>query len=327
MNNDSVNFSKDKVVIAIIDSGVSSNLNVKSNIKYSCNLSTSNSIEDGHGHGTALIGMLDEFCYSKVEFIVIKILDDQCRCTSKTLLEALDIAMELAPDIINLSLGTEDISLRSEFEARWRIAFLKDILLVTTTDENNMSLPFMVSGTTGVKTNRFLLNDRGLYVDDNSVFHTIGSPHIVPWLKGKYVFINKNSFATPYFIREFVNYKLNNHFIDNYNALFEFKKQCRLITELEIKNSSPVIPNDFELYNRLLAIVRSIIPDFDEEKNTFSQGLSMEGCLDILFSLEKKSNVKILFTHFNIYDFEYVSNLSDKIQKNVQWSISDKEDQ
>jgi hypothetical protein len=92
-------------------------------------------------------------------------------------------------------------------------------------------------------------------------------------------------------------------------------KKCPLITKLNIKTLNAEMPNDLELYSNLLTIVRKIIPGFKEERSTFSQGLTMNGCLDILFSSEIILDHKIPFTHFNLHDFEYLSNLSNKIQK------------
>ncbi|WP_194540753.1 S8 family serine peptidase [Paenibacillus sp. JZ16] len=309
-----------KITVAVIDSGLSS-LQVNTKIKFSCSLLGDDSIEDGHGHGTGLVGMLSEFCGNRIEFIIIKVLDDNCRGSSKTLIKAMDIAIDLQPDIINLSLGTEDMSLRSEFVTKCKLAITKDILLITTTNENERSLPFILDETIRIKSSKQIVDTEQLYIDQYSTFYTLGIPHIVPWKNGKYVFINRNSFAPPYFIRKFLDYKLRNS-LNNYSTVTEIKKNCSNIAELKTKELKFEIPSDFDFYRSLLEITQRYIPQFEEQKITFAQGLKMNDCIDILVDTEKKFGIKIPFTYFNINDFTYISNLSNKINKVLYFHLS-----
>ncbi|AKG33382.1 S8 family serine peptidase [Paenibacillus durus] len=302
-----------KTTIALIDSGIDESSQIKAKIKYKYNLSEEKTIVDGHGHSTALIGMLDEFCGDSIELIIIKVLNDQCRCSSKTLLEALDMAIELKPDIINLSLGTDNLSLRREFEARCDQAFSKDIVLVTTTVETSDTLPFMIEKTVKVKSHENIIEANQLYLDKKSVFYTLGIPHIVPWKNGKYVFINRNSFVTPYFISKFVEFK-NSHDLNNYSILREVRGNCVGFSQIQLKEIKVTEPIDQNLYNRVISIISQFIPNIEGIQSTFTQGLNINNCIDVLMKVEKTLGQKLPFAHFNLYDFTYVSNLSNKIK-------------
>jgi hypothetical protein len=303
-----------KTTIALIDSGIGEDFQVKAKIKYKFNLSGEKTIVDGHGHCTALIGMLDEFCVDSIELIIIKVLNNQCSCSSKTLLEALDMAIELKPDIINLSLGTDNLALRKEFETRCSQAISKDIILVTTTFENNDTLPFIIEGTVKVKSHDDIIDASQLYIDEKSVFYTLGIPHLVPWKNGRYVFINRNSFATPYFISEFVKSKSSID-LNNYSILKEVRKSCLEFSGVQLKEIIITNPSDSNLHEKVLSIIRKFIPNLEENESTFIQGLSINNCIDILMKVEKDIAQKIPFTHFNLYDFIYASNLSNKIKE------------
>lgn len=315
MKKKDVNVKKNKTIIALIDSGLGSFPHLNAKIKYKYNLSGEKTIADGHGHCTALLGMLDEFCGISIELIIIKVLNEQCRCSSKTLLEALDMAIDLEPDIINLSLGTENLALMEEFEIRCKKAFFKDIILVTTTVENNDSLPFLIERTVKVKSHENIFEANQLYLDEKSIFYTLGIPHIVPWKNGEYVFINRNSFVTPYFISEFVKCKnsLNNN--NNYAVLSEVTKGCTEYSQIKLKEIKVAEPMDQVIYNTMTSIISCFIPSLKSVQSTFVQGLKINNCIDVLRKTEEIMGQKIPFTHFNLYDFTYLSNLSNKIVK------------
>lgn len=310
-----MNYKKDKVRIVIIDSGISSELEVKGSLVQSINLQGTGNVEDGHGHGTALVGMLDEFCGNSLDLVMIKILDDHCRCTTDDLLKAMDLAIEIRPDIINLSLGTEDMSRSGDFEKRSDLARSKDILMVTTTNGRYNCLPYLLDNSIKVVTNSKILNDDYLYVNKHSVFLTLGTYHIVPWKSGKYVFMDRNSFSTPYFIREFVKSKVDNQQLSNYELLLDIRKRCRDIDNLQVTGRILDIPEHPQIYQNIKRAVEVMIDNFDESKSTFEQGLSMEGCIDLLYQLKRELTSDMPFTFFNIYDFEFISNLTNKIGK------------
>lgn len=311
------NAKNDKVTIAIIDSGLSSELPLNTKIVYSCSLLEGKDSEDGHGHGTALVGMMDEFCGKDIELIIFKVLDCCCKCSSYDLLIALDMAIKMSPDIINLSLGTTNRIMKDEFEEKCNLAEQKDIIIVTTTDEIQQTIPYIINNTVGVIANANILDKDKIYTDNNFKFYALGVPHIVPWKNGDKVFINKNSFTTPYFIKQFVKYKKTYHTLNNFQVLFKMRNNTLHINSCDNSETDiPIqIPNNIIIFDKLKKIMTDKIENFDENMNNFAQGFTMKGCIELLNQLEKELKCKIPYTHFNINDFYYISNLSNKINK------------
>lgn len=103
--------------IAIVDSGI--DLTVHKNIIgfvdfTKNNKEISNDIYDSNGHGTKCVSVISKVNPS-VEFFVVKILNDQNRCDSKSLLEALKYLLDVDVNIINMSLATNDLTYYKEY--------------------------------------------------------------------------------------------------------------------------------------------------------------------------------------------------------------------
>ncbi|OAB44806.1 S8 family serine peptidase [Paenibacillus glacialis] len=316
------------VVIAVIDSGISnelllSNTLVIEKITLTEKGTVWGNAVDEHGHGTAIAGMLSEFCGNSIELIIIKILNENCRSTSIQMIKAIEMAIEMKPDIINMSLGTEDFTYKGDLVRLCNLAQLNDILITTTTSKNNIStLPYILEGTIKVLTHSQLRNDKYLYSDHIDRFYTLGAAHIVPWKNGRIVFINQNSFATPYFIKEFILIKKNEGFKSNYDACNALLTKCKNISNIENNIINKEMPINRLIFNEIIQIVRRNYKDFNESHNSFIQDLDSKFCVELLQVIKNEFAYEIPVSYFNIYDFEYISNLSNKIDAILNGTIN-----
>lgn len=306
-----------RVKVVVIDSGISNNLRVKSPISFKINLALNgmnDNCEDQHGHGTALVGMLSDFCEEFIELILIKVLDGQCQSTSKQLLRALQIAISLDPDIINMSLGTHNLSFRRNLENEIKYAVLKDILVVTTTGNESADMPFILDDTIKVLTSSHILNDAMYY--KSNIFYTTASPHIVPWKNGELIFTNRNSFSTPYFIRDFLYFRRiwNKDDLNNYLLLEKMKESLTVPRNfwetVEVENS--VSDNILEIVKECIMISNR---SFNVNDNLFKQGIKQMECITLIERIIQEIQEDIPITFFNIYDFEYADTIAEKIGK------------
>jgi len=302
----------EKIVVALIDTGLSSQYTFDNlSITGTFNLSDEPTLYDLHGHATGIAGMIDQFIGKKIELIIIKVLNASCSCTSETLMKAVDLAIELRPDIINLSLGTENAHLRSTFENRLKKAEEMDIILLTTNNGDKSVFPFSLKRAVKVVQNFENPQFENLFYSANdSTFYTPGIPHVVPWVDGKYVFINQNSFVTPYWIKEFVNMKYDCS-LTNYEVLRQM--QYELSDKIVSKEHVIEEAADLSLYKYVVKIFKRYIHSLTEKESTFEQGMDLKKCLKIIDTIAYEVNGEIPFTYFNANDFNYVSNFTNKL--------------
>lgn len=111
-------FTGQGVRVAIIDSGVNPSHphvgGVAGGIGFRTNGVSENYL-DYVGHGTAVAGAIREKAPEALLFAV-KVFDQTLRTNAKTILRALEWAIENEMDVVNLSLGTFNQSYREEFE-------------------------------------------------------------------------------------------------------------------------------------------------------------------------------------------------------------------
>ncbi|NOJ73110.1 hypothetical protein [Paenibacillus alvei] len=302
-----------KIRVIVIDSGINEDLYLKCYIRNYISLIKSDTIKvkDEHGHGTAIIGMLNDFCKDLIDITVIRVLDEKCSSSCSHLLEAIDISIDLNPDIINLSLGTEDLSYVEDFKVRCKLANEKDILLVTTDNGSKYCLPSMMEETVRVKKDERVTTEDLYY--NKSYFCAIGIPHIVPWKDLNYVFVNRNSFVTPYFINEFVGRKIKNNMFSNNEIQYRMRNEVRKIENTKLIRRKHECVKNIYWYQIIVKITTKIFGEFNHNVNLFKQGFTMSDCIELLLQLKLEFSVEIPFTKFNLYDFEYVSNLSNKV--------------
>lgn len=186
---------KDKVRIAIIDSGIDSNINnLGENIKLSLCFGIS---EDGyitelgdepveHMHGTAIASVI-KYINPDIEIINFKIFDEILSTDTRVLLYAASRVFDYQPDIINMSLGTFNCSYLDDFQKIIQEAERQNVILVAAADNTgNISYPAYLDGVIGVKADASLKAEQYYFKDD--FFYASADIKIIPEAKR----INKN---------------------------------------------------------------------------------------------------------------------------------------
>jgi minor extracellular protease Epr len=116
-------FSQGKnVKIAILDSGIPDHVDLIINKRLSKNFTSEND-KDNFGHATSVVGLLNsQLNFNDVlgicpdaEIICVKVLDFEGGGEESDIKRALEYCLEIKPDIINLSFGTQE-KLGSDFE-------------------------------------------------------------------------------------------------------------------------------------------------------------------------------------------------------------------
>ncbi|TKH07006.1 peptidase S8 [Peribacillus simplex] len=110
---ESKSISKDKVVVAVLDSGINQNhTDLKGIVKKSFNaLNNSNDLADNFGHGTAIAGLIaskndDSIGISKnVDIYSVKVIQDNGEVNVSDFIFGLRWAIDENVDVINVSLG------------------------------------------------------------------------------------------------------------------------------------------------------------------------------------------------------------------------------
>ena len=111
------------VKIAVIDSGIPDHIDLIVNKRLSRNFVPNESGNDNYDHATSVVGLLNsqtnfhdmEGICPDAEIICLKVLDNEGGGDEYHIKKALEYCLELKPDIINLSFGTED-RLGDDFE-------------------------------------------------------------------------------------------------------------------------------------------------------------------------------------------------------------------
>lgn len=306
-------FKKEKLRIAIIDSGYTKTYReLKNPIAEIINLrkDAQEEEDDQYGHGTAITVLTDRLC-SRIEFYIIKVLDRLGKCSSRHLLQALELAISKDVDIINLSLGTRDMSMKNEFQVLCNKAYQKDIVIVTTC-ENEVTdcVPYICDRTIKVRANRCIKDNTFFY--DNNVFYCKGVEHLLPWKDNTFIYSGSNSFSTPFIVKEIVDLRK-----EGYNReeivlqLIEKSKQVAVPSYLFIEQEEYI---NERIYHSVEEVTEQILGKKLDKVRLSLQGMSDEISIRILLELQNKLEKGIYFEDFNYIDFEYVSNISHRLE-------------
>lgn len=306
-------FKKEKLRLAIIDSGYTKTYRaLKNPIAEIINLrdDVQEGVDDQYGHGTAITVLTDRFC-SEIEFYIIKVLDKLGRCSSRHLLQALELAISKHVDIINLSLGTRDMSIKHEFQELCNKAYEKGIVIVTTC-ENEVTdcVPFICDKTIKVRANRCIKDSTFFY--NKNVFYCKGVEHLLPWKNNTFIYSGSNSFSTPYIVKEIVNLKRKGYNREDILAgLIEKSRQAAVPRYLCIEEEEYL---DERIYHAVEEVTEQILGKNIDKVRLSLQGMSDEISIQILLELQNKLEKGIYFEDFNYIDFEYVNNISHRLE-------------
>lgn len=154
-----------KVRIAIIDSGIDDSIgDLRKNILLSFGVGVNQNgyieekkaFPEKNQHATAVAGIIQHF-NPNVEFLNIKLLDENLSADVRVLLYALSKVFDYKPDIIHLSLGTENKKYTRYFKKIIKEAKKSQVLLVAAAGNNGeISYPAYLKGVIGVKADRIL---------------------------------------------------------------------------------------------------------------------------------------------------------------------------
>lgn len=110
-----------------------------------------NSNNVSHPHGTVISTILTSLC-KNVEIISINILDNDLASDGRILIYAIKQAIELKPQIINLSLGTTLHNYKVRLIKLIKKAYKKNIIVVSAAENSGkISYPAFLKGVVGVK--------------------------------------------------------------------------------------------------------------------------------------------------------------------------------
>ena len=135
------------------------------------------SFEDVLGHGTAVMAAIQEKAPA-AEYYAAKIFHDRLRTNSLTLIAAIDWALEMHADAINLSLGTTNLNYASDFERTMGRAQAAGVTVVSAREANGVAcLPGWVPGVIGVAPDQDCPRNRYRVARVNSGMVYLASPY------------------------------------------------------------------------------------------------------------------------------------------------------
>jgi len=195
------------VNVAIIDSGIDSTHPGIGRIPVEARFSVSS---DGHispsekstppsGHGTAIAGIIRKIAPMAVLHDV-RIFDESLTAVGYALIAAVRWAIECQIDVVNLSLGTTDITFRDEFADLCRQAREAGIILIAAEhNDGRESYPAIfpdVIGVTGGK----VRGRYGYYYRPGKKIECVarGDMQRVYWTHPRYIMVSGTSFAAPH---------------------------------------------------------------------------------------------------------------------------------
>lgn len=163
------------VRIAVVDSGIDETFGtLKDHIVESVGLEIN---EDGYiveveafpeknMHGTVVACIIQQLS-PNVEFINVKVLDEELKADSRVLLNALCKVFDYQPDIIHMSLGTQEKKYIPYFEKIVEESKNNHVMIVAAADNSgNVSYPAYLNGVIGVKADNSLGVNEFYWKDD-----------------------------------------------------------------------------------------------------------------------------------------------------------------
>ena len=155
--------------------------------------------EDGVGHGTACAGIIRKKA-PDAELYRVRIFDESLSTDGRTLVAAIRWAIAQGMDVVNLSLGTTDVTFRDTIEEACREAVRANVILVAAEHNGGLeSYPAVlpeVIGVTGGKT-----YDRyGYHYRSGNPIECVarGDEQRLCWLDGREIMAGGTSFAAPH---------------------------------------------------------------------------------------------------------------------------------
>ena len=154
---------------------------------------------DCAGHGTACAGIIrkkapDAALYS------VRIFDDSWMADGRALIAAIQWCIDNEMDVVNLSLGTTDVTFKASLQKVCRKAVDAGVILVAAeSNDGGESYPAVFPEVIGV-TGGAIYEPDGFYYHKDQCIECVarGDEQRVCWLNGKHIMTGGNSFAAPH---------------------------------------------------------------------------------------------------------------------------------
>lgn len=302
-----------KLKIAVLDSGFDFHRQLQNPIVYSNSFSSELSPIDKNGHGTCIITLIDSIG-TNIEIYNMAILDKNREGNLCSLKSALKESIKKDVNIVNLSLGIENMSVDSELEGILLECCRKKIILVTTTS-NRGKLNYLAQykdilsiqsrNHNRVNNDLLKLNPAAFFVDN--------IPRVVPWINGTYKLSGANSFLTPFLIKNL--YQINkskNDLEESYKVLLKLQPSSILRLspkQLEIKRDCLI---DKSLYKRMIS--NSIITDmYNSDGKLIIENATSENVTRLVKLINSITKLNYINNLIWISDIMFIENLTNKL--------------
>ena len=196
-----------QIRIAIVDSGIDASHSgvgdvaggVQIQIGEKGEVMFSDDYYDCAGHGTACAGIIrkkapDAMLYS------VRIFDESLMADGRALIAAIQWCIDNEMDMVNLSLGTTDVTFRKALQKVCRKAVDAGVILVAAqSNDGRESYPAVFPEVIGV-TGGAIYEQDGFYYRKGQRIECVarGDEQRVCWLNGKHIMTGGNSFAAPH---------------------------------------------------------------------------------------------------------------------------------
>ena len=187
--------------VALIDSGVDISHNRWGAQVFTTNIPGLKRMKAGDlaGHGTACAGIILVKCLA-AQIYSVQIFDETLSCESNLLIDAIRWSIDNKMCVVNISLGTTDVTVHDELRRVCQEAVEAGLILVAA--EHNLGLesyPAVFPEVIGV-TGAAIHEPDGYYYRPGAGIECVarGDEQRLCWLGGKHVFLAGNSFAAPH---------------------------------------------------------------------------------------------------------------------------------
>ncbi|MBT3272242.1 MAG: S8 family serine peptidase [Spirochaetales bacterium] len=201
-----VSGTRQNIKIAIIDSGLDpeheglGTIRKRVDISHELGLSRSESnLRNPVGHGTACAGIIQKIAPIAALYD-IRIFDESLAADGHSLIAAIRWSIEHRMDIVNLSLGTTDVTFRDELANICRQAHEAGVILVSAEhNDGRESYPAIFSDVIGV-TGGKVRGRYGYYYRSGEKIECVarGDMQRVCWTEPRYIMVSGTSFAAPH---------------------------------------------------------------------------------------------------------------------------------
>lgn len=310
-----------------MDSGVDLNLYGKHVVEYVdfCENIEAPFVCDTNGHGTLCCSTLLTV-NPEVELFIIKVLNEQNKCSSERLLLALEYLLETDVNIINLSLSTNS----SEHTDKYKVVINKlltqgKIILAAVPNNREFSILANLDETIGVNGKMFLESNEFWFQKEQKVqCFADRTPYLVKGINGGYELFGGNSKATALFTGIVSKHWTEIENLSWYEKEQEIEKLAkRNVWEKEDVDVEYILSikepmRDDIIYKKVSQIVRGFLKVRKNEisgKHLYEFGITRYNAITLIQKIEEELSLQFDYSKVNLYWFYSVDSLFEYIMK------------